>query len=77
MEKFQLTFNDSFFKKNDTLVHFKVLPWYLRWLGFKIIYHCKVLENPKQEGDKYTYPIQLIGHNIKWLFIIIYKKEYK
>lgn len=66
---FSLQFQERYFEKNDNIVPFPYPPLnrFLRFFGFNRVIDCRILDDPKQEGDNYIYNCQMIGIKITWL----------
>jgi len=57
------------------LINQFTLPKWQRILGFSRSVQNKVLEDPKQEGDEWVYPVEFISCTTKWLWFTIKIKK--
>ena len=78
-EPFELWFEEDYFKTNDWLQGvqetFRRLPWYLRWLGFRDKYKCKVQDKPTRCGDFYKYQVRLEKKMLYWFKYKVFDYE--
>lgn len=76
IEKFTLIFPENYFKKNDTLEgvnELKTAPWYLRILGFCIVYKTLITSDPVHVREYYEYTCKIVAMELHWLWWKIYK----
>ena len=77
-EPFELFFEENYFKKDDWMNPrnpYRTTPWYIRMWGFKYVFQVQVLDEPKQEGIYYRYPVQYKKRMVYWFNIKV--KEYE
>ena len=68
-DKFELLFEENYFKKNDWLIGlttYLYAPWYIKIFGFKYTFQAIVLGEPIPEGDYFKYPVKLNKKSLYW-----------
>ena len=66
----ELTLTNFWFPKpQEQVEYFKTLPWYLRWLGFYLIYQALIMDEPVQVIEGWTYHIKPVSYQWYWLGI--------
>lgn len=77
IETFDIVLKEPYYKRDDNIIPFpfKDYHWFWRMLGFSRVYDCKILSDPKQEGEFWTYKCKLNGIRTKWLKWTIKKQK--
>lgn len=71
---FELCFGCNHFKKDEIITSTEAVfytPWYLKIIGFNIMWDYKIMTDPIIKNNTYCYVVKLVKSKINWFNIKI------